>query len=104
MVLPKVRMDWTVSIGHVGSVIVFIVGAFFAYTDLKSDVRDAKTTAEAKYREYDRLWAAQKLLDDEQNQRILRIFTNLTDQIRDVKTDIRSDIRDLRNDGLRNKK
>jgi predicted negative regulator of RcsB-dependent stress response len=92
----KLRFDWTVSLGHVASVVIFILGGMFAYTDLKSDVRNTQTEAAAKYRDYDRLWAAQKAIDDEQNAKIIRSFQALTEQIRDLKNDLRSDIRETR--------
>lgn len=96
MDLPPVKFDWTISLGHLASACVFIGGGLFAYTDLKSDVRNQQTVADAKYREYDRLWSQQQKLDDDQNQRMLRIFDTLSRQLTEAKADIRGDIRDLR--------
>lgn len=96
MTTPPVKFDWTINLGNVGAAIVFIVTGVLAYSDVKSDVRDQRTTAENKYREYDRLWGQQQKTDDEQNQRMLRIYDALTRQLAEARNDIRNDIRDLR--------
>lgn len=92
---PHIKFDWTISLGHAGSVIIFILGGIFAYTDLKQDVRVEHATNTAKFVEYDRLWVLQQQKDIEQNDKMVRIFQNLTEAMRDMKNDIRADIRDL---------
>ena len=96
--MSRIQWEWKVNLTHVLTALTFVVSGLTAFFDLKSDARDIKSRAETKYTEYDKKWEAQRLLDDGQDTRQARAFTQMTDAIRDLKSDMRSDLKDLRND------
>jgi hypothetical protein len=96
MTKPSVRFEWTVNLTHVLTIIGAVSIMAGGYFDLKSDVRLNKSTADGKFAEYDRAWINQKITDDAQESRTRELVKTLSDQIRELRQDIRADIRDLR--------
>lgn len=93
-----VHFDWTVNLTHVATLLSLIVAGLYAYTDLKSDVRDHKTAADAKFAEYDRNWGLQRGIDVDQNARLERAVGELHQAMRELRQDVRQDIKELRGD------
>lgn len=46
MNLPEIKVDWTISVGNLVAVLVFIVGGITAFYSLKEDVRVLATRLE----------------------------------------------------------
>jgi hypothetical protein len=99
MTVPKIKFDWTFNIGHVISMLVFIMAGIGAYYDVKTDLRVLATKVQA----VDIFMTQQKHQDETQDLQRERVVTELKDSLRDSKNDIKQDIRDLRNDLFRKK-
>lgn len=91
-------VNWTINLGDLITMVALIMMGVTAYFDVKSDVRNVKTYTDQKFSEYDERWKLQKESDEQQNQRMLRIYTELGTQLRDTKNEIKADIRELRTD------
>lgn len=95
---PNISFEWRLNLTHVFTVIGAVAVMATGYFRLENRVDTNEVRAQAKFAEYDQKWALQRGIDDEQNQRVIRAFNVLTESLREVKADLRSDIRDLRAD------
>lgn len=95
--MPHINFDWTFNIGHIISVLVFVMAGVGAYYDVKSDIRVVNTKLVA----VDTALAQQRVNDEHQDALRERIKTEIKEDLRDIKNDINQNIRDLRNDLFR---
>ena len=101
MNLPNLKLDWTINISQIGSILVFLATAMGGYYDLKSDVRRNQDIANERFLQVERSLTGQQALDKAQDDRVAASNADLKTQLRDQAGEIKQDIRDLRNDLMR---
>ncbi len=95
---PNLKLDWTINVGDVLTIITMLIIGLAAYFNLKGDVDKIVVRAEAKFTEYDKLWIIQRDTDEQQNQRTTRAYNELNTNLKEAKTEINLNIRELRAD------
>ncbi|MHB8603484.1 MAG: hypothetical protein ACYC9R_12695 [Nitrosotalea sp.] len=94
--MPPITFDWTVNLTHILTTLMFILSAVAGFYDLKSDVRDINTRLNNALVTDNAQIAAQKVIDQAQDTRIELVNTQITSELRSTTQDIKSDIRDIR--------
>ncbi len=98
LMMTPIKLDRTISIGHILSVLIFFIGGLGAYYDLKGDVR----TQAAAISNIQTILADERRvqgnIDADQNKQRDQALLDLKNIMQDNKKDIKDDIRDLRND------
>ena len=95
--MERFKLDWTVNITNVLTVIVFLAGCITAWYDLKSDVR----IQSAKIVQFEKFVVDQRHADEIQDQQRDRLGAEIKESLKDTKNDIKQEIRDLRTDLIR---
>lgn len=107
---PKLTFDWTFNVGNLFSLIVFILAGIGAWYDVKSDTRvnsiqiaalqatDARYAAELKQHHDDDVSA-----DHMQDTKRQEAINDVKGVVREQTSEIKAEIRDLRNDLIRHK-
>lgn len=96
--LPPIKMDWSVNLSHLGSMILFIFACVGGYYDLKSEVARNKDTSELRFAQIEKGLATQSEVDKAQDMTTRAAMSDLKDNLRDQSREIKQDIRDLRSD------
>lgn len=93
------KVDWKkIDLGDLITITTMLVAVTVAYGDLRADIRANDVKTQAKFDAYDKQLENQKRIDQEQNERTLRVYGELQKQMKEVKDDIRGDIKDLKTD------
>ncbi len=93
------KVDWKkLDLGDLITIGTVIVAVVLAYGDIKKDQAADRAKVEAKFEAYDKVFEAQKVIDKEQNERMIRIYSELQAAIKELKADIRSDLKDIKTD------
>lgn len=96
--LSKLRFDPTISIGHLGSAVVFIIGGLAAFYSLKEDVSNIRTAAQIRWEQQDKKLDQLELKNKEQDVSMREISVELKQELRSNTNDIKQEFRDLRSD------
>jgi len=106
--LPKVSFDWTFNVGNVVSLIIFIIAGIGAWYDVKSDTKinalqiatlqatDARYAQELKQHHDDDVAS-----DHNQDIKRQEAINDVKGVVREQTSEIKAEIRDLRNDLIR---
>lgn len=90
--IMQIKWDWSISLGQVIPVIVLVVGGVSAWYGVKSDVANQNI----RISHLEENAAMQRHVDELQDAARQQANQDLKDQIRDFRTDVTSEIRDLR--------
>ncbi len=96
--MTPIKFDRTISIGHILSVLIFLVGGLGAYYDLKGSVNIHSQQISVLQNTILEDRRMQLSADAEQDKQRNAAMLDLKGSLSDTKKDIKDDIRDLRND------
>lgn len=96
--INKIKLDPTISIGHIGSVIFFIITGLGAWYNLKQDVSNAKTESTIRFEQHDKKLAELDVRNREQDLSIREMSMELKQQMRSNAIDLKEDLKNLRSD------
>lgn len=79
--MPSIKLDWTVNVGHVVTVAIFVFGGLAAWFQLREDVRVLTTRID--YTEH----AIKEIKDNQQENKteLLLVIQDLRQDIRNLK-------------------
>lgn len=105
MINPKSKLtfDWTLNVSNIITVILFLIGGIGAWYDVKYEVAGIQKESAIKFKEIDKFVELQRGTDAEQNQARERALSEIRESLREQGREIKQEIRDFRNDLMRNR-
>jgi hypothetical protein len=99
--IRKFTMDWSLNIGNVLSILIFLLGGIGAWYDVKTDVKVNHNEAVVKFQQVESFMQDQKVYNQTAEKERDALLMDLKTRIRDDTRDIKAEIRDLRTEVIR---
>ena len=96
--IHKIEMDWSLNIGNVISIVVFLLAGVGAWYDVKSDVKLNHNEAQLKFLQVESFMSEQKNYNQYSERQRDVLLGEVKNAIRENSQDMKSELRDLRNE------
>lgn len=96
--IHKIEMDWSLNIGNVISILVFLLAGIGAWYDVKSDVKLNHNEAQLKFMQIETFMNEQKSYNQYSERQRDVLLGEVKNAIRENSQDMKSELRDLRNE------
>ena len=96
--IHKIEMDWSLNIGNVISIVVFLLAGVGAWYDVKSDVKLNHNEAQLKFMQVETFMSEQKNYNQYSERQRDVLLGEVKNAIRENSQDMKSELRDLRNE------
>ena len=96
----KFYMDWSLNIGNVLSIVIFLLAGIGAWYDVKTDVKLNHNEAQLKFSVVEAFMIEQKANNISSETQRDKMITEVRSSIKEDTRDIKQEIRDLRSDIL----
>jgi len=96
--IHKIEMDWSLNIGNVISIVVFLLAGIGAWYDVKSDVKLNHNEAQLKFIQVETFMSEQKNYNQYSERQRDVLLGEVKIAIRENSQDMKSELRDLRNE------
>ncbi len=96
--IHKIEMDWSLNIGNVISILVFLLAGIGAWYDVKSDVKMNHNEAQLKFIQVETFISEQKTYNNYSERQRDVLLGEVKMAIRENSQDMKSELRDLRNE------
>lgn len=98
--IHKIEMDWSLNIGNIISIVVFLIGGIGAWYDVKTDVRLNHKEAEIKFDQVENFMIDQKAYNVQSERQRDHLLDEVKQVIREDNREVKQEIRELRNEVL----
>lgn len=81
MTKPQIKLDWTINVGQIGALLIFVVSAITGWYNLKEDVAVTKAKTEVKFMQIDSSLGEVK-------ETIVRNTSEIKSDIKDLRSEV----------------
>jgi len=99
--IRKFVMDWSLNIGNVVTIMMFLLAGIGAWYDVKTDVKLNHQEAAIKFQQVETFMKDQKLFNDYSERQRDLVTEQLKTTLREDSRELKSEIRELRSDLFR---
>lgn len=94
--IAKIHFEPTLSLGHIASAIIFLLGGLGAWYSLKEDVSNYKAESKIRWELQDKTMQDIQLKNKEQDLALRELGVELKSELRSNSAEIKQEFRDLR--------
>ena len=99
--IRKFTMDWSLNIGNVVTILMFLLAGIGAWYDVKTDVKLNHREAELKFQQVEMFMKDQKIFNEVSEKQRDHLLDELKTSMKEDSRDVKAEIRELRSDLFR---
>jgi len=99
--IRKFVMDWSLNIGNVVTIMMFLLAGIGAWYDVKTDVKLNHREAELKFAQVENFMKEQKVYNELSEKQRDHLLDEIKNTLKEDNREVKSEIRELRSDLFR---